>query len=65
MIEQYLIYFIKSIYKKHTQLGAIIETYSSNRKEARKKKFLEIFFLKKQIFEKKFFGKIFFGNFFF
>ena len=31
----------KSIYKKHTQLGAIIETYSSNRKEARKKKFLE------------------------
>ena len=31
----------KSIYKKHTQLGAIIETYSSNRKEARELKFRE------------------------
>jgi len=31
----------KSIYKKHTQLGAIIETYSLNRKEAREKKFKE------------------------
>jgi hypothetical protein len=31
----------KSIYKKHTQLGAIIETYSSNRKKARELKFKE------------------------
>ena len=31
----------KSIYKKHTQLGALIETYSSNRKKARELKFKE------------------------
>ena len=31
----------KSIYKKHTQKGAIIETYSSNRKVARDLKFIE------------------------
>jgi len=31
----------KSVYKKHTQLGALIETYSLNRKKAREKKFKE------------------------
>ena len=31
----------KSIYKKHTQLGALIETYSSNRKKARELRFKE------------------------
>ena len=31
----------KSVYKKHTQFGALIETYSLNRKKAREKKFEE------------------------
>ena len=31
----------KSIYKKHTQVGAIIETYSANRKMARELKYKE------------------------
>ncbi len=36
MIKQPIFFKIKSIYKKHTQLGAIIETYSADRKKARK-----------------------------
>ena len=38
MIRQPIFFKIKSIYKKHTQLGAIIETYSQDRKQARKLK---------------------------
>ena len=37
-LKQPLFFKHKSIYKKHTQLGAIIETYSSDRKKARKLK---------------------------
>ena len=40
-LKQPFFFKYKSIYKKHTQLGAIIETYSSNRKEARELKFRE------------------------
>lgn len=38
MIKQPIFFKIKSIYKKHTQLGAIIETYKQDRKQARKLK---------------------------
>lgn len=41
MIKQPIFFKIKSIYKKHTQLGAIIETYSLNRKKAREIKYKE------------------------
>ena len=41
MIKQPFFFKIKSIYKKHTQLGAIIETYSNDRKKAREIKHKE------------------------
>ena len=41
MIRQPFFFKIKSIYKKHTQLGAIIETYSVDRKKAREIKYKE------------------------
>lgn len=41
MIKQPIFFKIKSIYKKHTQLGAIIETYSLDRKKAREIKYKE------------------------
>ncbi|WP_440672824.1 hypothetical protein [Candidatus Pelagibacter sp. HIMB1715] len=40
-LKQPLFFKHKSIYKKHTQLAAIIETYSSDRKKARKLKYEE------------------------
>ena len=40
-LKQPLFFKYKSIYKKHTQLGALIETYSPNRKKARELKFRE------------------------
>ena len=40
-LKQPLFFKHKSIYKKHTQLGALIETYSSNRKRARELKYKE------------------------
>ena len=40
-LKQPLFFKYKSIYKKHTQLGALIETYSANRKKARELKFRE------------------------
>ncbi len=41
LLKQPIFFKYKSIYKKHTQLGALIETYSSNRKEARNLRFKE------------------------
>jgi len=41
LIKQPLFFKIKSIYKKHTQLGAIIHTYNKDRKKARKLKYEE------------------------
>ena len=40
-LKQPILFKHKSIYKKHTQLGAIIETYSTDRKKARELKYKE------------------------
>ena len=41
LLKQPIFFKYKSIYKKHTQLGALIETYSSNRRKARNLRFQE------------------------
>ena len=41
LLKQPFLFRYKSIYTKHTKVGAIIETYSSNRKLARKLKYKE------------------------